>query len=102
MVGKLYIDSDNIHVEGNPDPVSGSKTVAGRDPSEIVNWWGVEQPTAIPTIPRDSAGRLMRLCSNGHYAQIEKFGKDKREPDKKDRYCKDCRKVQNNNWKRTG
>lgn len=102
MVGKLYADSDSIHVEGNPDIVSGSKVVAGRDPSEIVNWWGVEQPTAIPSIPLDSAGRPMRFCSNNHYAPIERFGKDKRQPDKKDKLCKDCRKLQNNNWKRVG
>lgn len=101
MVGKLYMDSDNIHVEGNPDIVSGSKPVTGRDPSEIVNWWGVQQPTAIEPIPRDSAGRAMRWCSSGHYDVIDNFAKNKARKDGKDNYCRKCRKTINRRAEKT-
>jgi len=100
MVGKLYQDSDSIHVPGNPTLISGSKVIQ-RDPSSEVNWWGVSQPTRLEPQPRDSAGRLMRLCSAGHYASIDEFGKNKARRDGKDNYCHKCRRVINRRAERT-
>ena len=93
--GNLYHDSNHIRVGDNWPVVNGSSKVSGRDPSSEVNWWGVAQPTRLMPIPVDSAGRMMRLCSSGHYASIDHYAKNKARKDGKDNYCLDCRRTIN-------
>lgn len=92
--GDIYADSDSIHVPGNGTKVSGSKKVSGRDPSQNVNWWGVKLIEHIDSVPLDTQGNPMRLCSGGHYAPRDNFRKDRTRKDGMDYYCSSCRKTQ--------
>lgn len=100
-IGDLYSDSDSVHVDGNPTKVSGSKKIAGRDPSTLVNWWKLRpvREVHLEPPPVDVNGVPMRLCSGGHYAPIRDYARNPARRDKLDNFCKSCRKVMTHNWR---
>jgi hypothetical protein len=91
--GDIYVKSKSIHVEGNPDLVSGSKRV-NRDLAQEVNWWQLRPVRELEARPIDENGVPYRFCSGGHYRPVRGFDKDSTRSDGLRTYCKQCRHEQ--------
>ena len=91
--GDIYVKSGSLHVEGNPDLVSGSRRV-NRDLATEQNWWTLRPQRELQPRPLDENGVPYRFCSGGHYRPVRGFDKDASRPDGLRTYCKQCRHEQ--------